>query len=113
MIGRLIRQLRFMLHRNRSEKDLQREIRFHIDMEASEHVENGMVAGEARRTALRDFGSMPAVEETVREAWGLRIWADLQRDFRHALRMIRRKPGYAVLTVVTMAVGVGVTSAVF
>jgi putative ABC transport system permease protein len=113
MIGRLFRQLRFMLHRNRSEKDLQREIRFHIEMEAREHLENGMNEGEARRRALRDFGSMPVVEETVREAWGLRIWSDLQRDFRHAFRMIRRKPGFAALTVVTMAIGVGATSAVF
>jgi hypothetical protein len=92
MFGRRIQQLRLLLKRGRSETDLEREIRFHIDMETREHIEEGMSESEARRRALSDFGSIPSCQETVREAWGLRIWSDLRRDFQYAFRMICRKP---------------------
>src|SRR5215471_10163027 len=113
MFGRRIQQLRLLLKRGRSETDLEREIRFHIDMETREHIEEGMSESEARRRALCDFGSIPSCQETVRETWGLRIWSDLRRDFQYAFRMIRRKPGFALMTILTMAVGVGATAAVF
>jgi putative ABC transport system permease protein len=113
MFGRLARQLRFLLKRSGSETDLDREICFHIDMEVRDHVEAGMSEAEARRRALADFGSMPSCQETVREAWGLRIWSDLRRDVQYAVRMIRRKPAFAALTVLTLAIGVGATTAVF
>src|SRR5262249_4087944 len=113
MLGKLVRQLRFLLKRGRSETDLEREIRFHIEAETQEHVDEGMPDTEARRRALANFGSIPLCQETVRDAWGLRIWSDVRRDFQYAFRMIHRKPGFALMTVVTMAVGVGATAAVF
>jgi putative ABC transport system permease protein len=113
MTGKLLRQLRYMLRRKRSESDLEREIRFHIDMESRDHVEAGMSEPDARRTALLRFGSLPQCQETVREAWGLAMWSDLRRDFQYAFRMIRRKPGFALLTVLTLAVGIGANTAVF
>src|SRR5580765_2990394 len=103
MLGKIVRQLRFLLKRGPSENSLNREIRFHIEAETREHVDEGMSEIEARRRALADFGSIPSCQETVREAWGLRIWADLRRDFQYAFRMIHRKPGFALLTVLTMA----------
>jgi putative ABC transport system permease protein len=113
MLGKLLRQLRFLLKRDRSETDLEREIRFHIEVETRKHVDEGMPGTEARRRALADFGSIPSCQETVREVWGLRIWSDLRRDFQYAFRMIHRKPGFSLMTIVTMAIGVGATTAVF
>jgi putative ABC transport system permease protein len=113
MIGKVLRQLRFILRRNRSERDLNKEIQFHIDMEAREHLDQGMNENEARRMALVDFGSVPLCQETVRESWGLRLWSDLLHDFQYALRMIRRKPGFAILAILTLTIGVGAVSAVF
>jgi putative ABC transport system permease protein len=113
MFGKLVRQLRFLLNRGRSETDLEREIRFHIEVETRKHVDEGMPETEARRRALADFGSIPLCQETVREAWGLRIWSDLRRDFQYAFRMIHRKPGFALMAILTMAIGVGATTAVF
>src|SRR5262247_3644216 len=113
MLGKLVRQLRFLLKRGRSEKDLEREIRFHIEVETRKHVEEGITETEARRRALADFGSIPSCQETVREVWGLRLWSDLRRDFQYAFRMIHRNPGFALMTILTMAVGVGATAAVF
>src|SRR5215471_4461441 len=113
MFGKLVRQLRFLLKRGRSEADLEREIRFHIEVETRKHVEEGITETEARRRALSDFGSIPSCQETVRETWGLRIWSDLRRDFQYAFRMIRRKPGFALMTILTMAIGIGATTAVF
>ncbi len=113
MFDKQLRQIRFLLKRGRSENDLECEIRFHIDMETREHIDKGLPAHEARRRALADFGSIPSVQETVRETWGLRIWSDLRRDFQYAFRMIRRKPAFAAMTILTMAIGVGATAAVF
>src|SRR5689334_7252388 len=113
MLGKRIRQIAFLLKRRRSERDMNREIQFHIDMETREHMDEGLSENEARRRALTDFGSIPSCQETVREAWGLRIWSDLRRDFQYAFRMIRRRPGFAVMTILTMAIGVGATTAVF
>src|SRR5215831_956482 len=107
MFVRLARQLRFLLKRGRSERDMNREIQFHIDMETREHMDDGLSRHEARRRALSDFGSIPSCQETVREAWGLRMWSDLWRDFLYAFRMIRRKPGFALMTILTTAIGVG------
>src|SRR5262249_18279035 len=113
MLGKIVRQLRFLLKRGRSETDLEREIRFHIEGETREHVEEGLPETEARRRALADFGSIAACQEIVREAWGLRIWSDLRRDFQYAFRMIHRKRGFALMTILTMGIGVGATTAVF
>src|SRR5215475_1530266 len=113
MLGKLVRQLRFLLKRRRSETDLEREIRFHIEVETRKHVEEGITETEARRRSLADFGSIPSCQETVREVWGLRMWSDLRRDFQFAFRMIHRKPGFALMTILTMAIGVGATTAVF
>src|SRR5436190_24271749 len=101
MFAKLARQLRFLLKRGRSERDMNREIQFHIEMETREHINDGLAEHEARRHALCDFGSIPLCQETVREAWGLRIWSDLWRDSRYALRMILRKPGFALMTILS------------
>src|SRR5262249_18038514 len=113
MFGKLARQLRFLLNRSRSEQDMNTEIQFHIDMETREHMDEGFSEPEARRRALSHFGSIPSCQETVREAWGLRMWSDLRRDFLYAFRMIRRKPGFSLMTILTMAIGVGAVIAVF
>jgi putative ABC transport system permease protein len=113
MTRKLLGQLRYILRRKRSESALEREIRFHIDMESRANVEAGMSEAEARRTALLGFGSLPQCHEAVREAWGLAIWSDLRRDFQYAFRMIRRKPAFAVITVLTLAAGIGANTAVF
>jgi len=113
MFGKLVRQLRFLFKRGRSETDLEREIRFHIEVETRKHVDEGMPETEARRQALADFGSIPSCQEGAREAWGLRIWSDLRRDFQYAFRTIHRKPGFALVAILTMAIGVGATTAVF
>src|SRR5215831_6242070 len=113
MFGKLACRLRFLLNRGRSERDMNSEIQFHIEMETREHMEEGLSEHEARRRALSDFGSIPSCQETAREAWGLRMWSDLRRDFLYAFCMIRLKPGFSLMTILTMAVGVGAATAVF
>src|SRR5262245_66218647 len=112
MLKKLRNQLRFILRRNKSESDLDREIRFHLEMEA-EDMENNASTDEARRAALANFGSVAACKEAVRETWGLRIWSDLRRDFQYTFRMIRRKPGFAIVVILTLSLGIGANTAVF
>jgi putative ABC transport system permease protein len=112
MLTKLRNQLRFILRRNKSESDLDREIRFHIEMEAQE-MDNSASTDDPRRTALANFGSVAACKEAVRETWGLRLWSDLWRDFQYTFRMIRRKPGFAIIVILTLSLGIGANTAVF
>src|SRR5262245_44679194 len=107
MIARFLRRLKHIVRRDKSESELEREIRFHLDMETRDHVDDGIVPEEARRRSLADFGSVLACKQEVREAWGLRLWYDFTRDLRYALSAMRRRPSFAFLTILTLAVGIG------
>jgi len=97
----------------KQDEDLDEEIRAHIEMSAREREERGATPDEARAAARREFGSVGLVKETTREVWG---WAWIERivqDLRYGLRMMRHGPEFSVVTVLTLALGIGVTTALF
>ena len=99
--------------RRAREADLARELRDHLDLQAEEHEAAGASTPEARRSARLSFGNPVVVSEDVREAWG---WMWLERsamDIRVALRMWARTPGFAVTALLTIALGVGASTALF
>jgi predicted permease len=106
-------KLRALLARPRVEGELDEEIRFHIEMETAENRRRGMTEGEARRRALVKFGGVERHKEGAREARGTRWLEDWVRDVRHGLRSMVRSPGFASAALLTMALGVGATTAVF
>jgi putative ABC transport system permease protein len=102
-----------LLRRRRFERDLQDEIRFHLDMETSAGLEQGLGAAEARRSARLRFGGEDGVSEAVREARGLHWLDDVRMDVRYAMRSLRRNRGFALAAVLTLGLGIGATAAVY
>jgi putative ABC transport system permease protein len=113
MPPRLFRRLRTLLRRSAVKDDIRREIDFHIDMETDLRVKRGMSPEEARRTALRDFGGVGRYREEVADTRGITLWDSVSQDVRFALRTLRRWPGYAIGTIVTLALGIGANTAIF
>jgi putative ABC transport system permease protein len=95
------------------ERELQEELHFHIDKETEKNIKAGMDPAEARRVALVRFGGVEQVKEQVREERGVRPLEDLLADLRHALRIFRKDRGFALVVVLTLALGIGANSALF
>lgn len=89
------------------------EMAFHLEMESRKYVRQGMSETDARRRALRNFGGVARQKERARDAWGVTVVRDLIADGRHTGRQLRRNPGFASATLVTLALGIGANSAIF
>ena len=90
--------------RDKRERDLEREIQSHLDLEAEDSGEHG---------ARVAFGNVTLVKEDVRAAWGWPRLGQLARDARYGLRQIRRNPSFSIIAIATLALGIGVNTAMF
>jgi predicted permease len=107
------RKLQWFIHRHRREAEVQEELEFHLSEEAEDRKANGLSDEKAQSAARRDLGNLVLIAEDVRAAW---TWSGFERivqDLRFGLRGLRRSPAFTLTTVLTLAIGIGATSAIF
>lgn len=97
----------------RLDREHQEEVRFHLDMQAHKYEQAGAPPDEARRRAAVDFGGRVQAREATRDARGVGLLDDLGRDLRHGLRQLRRSPAFTSVACLTLALGIGATTAIF
>ncbi|HEY9448762.1 MAG TPA: permease prefix domain 1-containing protein [Gemmatimonadaceae bacterium] len=102
-----------LVHRRRTERALDEEIRACVDLLAEEYEHSGMTPRDARRQALVETGGIEQVKEATRDAWvGERI-ATFAREPRFTLRGLRNAPAFFVIAVSILAIGIGGATAIF
>jgi predicted permease len=104
---------RRLWNRGRMEEQLEAELRFHVEQHAADLIARGVAPSEARRRARVELGGPEQVKEECRDARGTRWLEDFAQDARYALRTLRQNSGFAAVSLVTLALGIGATTLMF
>jgi predicted permease len=106
-LHRLSMQIRMLFRRGEEGARLNDELQFHLEQQIAENIAAGMNAEEARHAAMRLFGNPTALRDQTRDSWGWNWLDQLWRDLRYGARTLKRTPGFSVIAILVMALGIG------
>ena len=113
MLSDLLHRLRSLFRRDAVERELDEEMRFHLDQQVDSYVRDGLSRDEAARRARLEFGALEQIREEHRDARGIGVMSHLGRDLRHGFRQFRRSPGFSALAVLCLGLAIGVNTSIF
>jgi predicted permease len=113
LFGLIARRLARLIDRDRRERDMDDEMRFHLDMETRELERDGLAHDAAERKARLAFGGVERHKEDGRDASGIRLLDDLGQDLRYAVRQCVSNPSFTIATVLTLGLGIGASTVMY